>query len=281
MQAIYQDCANPGTRATEALLTPEIEFHPDDDHQGSYFQLERSDTIRTDETWATNNTDGGMGDLLTKLNSLDDFFDDTTDGENDDPNRYSTLTIAPYTQDLDSDTELYDQETAPILQRTLARTASISSLHTAAIDQRTYPSVMSPTAFTSPTATTVPPQRPALHSQSITSPANSLPKSSNNFGELLSDEEAEESFSEDERAPGHSALSASKLKGSATLRNAKVSLRKMVPGSEGKEYRQRGLFRSQSRGHGQPPGSPKVPKVPEAYLRDPRIDADPLANPHS
>lgn len=274
MQAIYQTCADPGTPTVGSVPTPEIEFHRDEEQQSSYFSLERSDTMRTEESSTSNNPEGGMGDLLNKLNSLDDYFDETLDNENHDSNRYSALTVTQYTPDLDNGAELYDTETAPILQRTLARTASITSLHNGSIDQRSHPGVMSPTAFSSPNPTSVPPQRPALHSRSITSPANSFANPSNNVSDLLSDEDAEESLSEDERATGHNVSGGARPLGSSSLRSAQTSLRKIVPGGEGKEYRQRGLLsRSQSRGHGQLPGSPKVPKVPEAYLRDNRADA--------
>ncbi len=128
---------------------------------------------------------------------------------------------------------------------------------------------MTPTAFL-PTSVTPgngmapPPSRPTLHARSVTSPANNLTKTSNSVNELLSDNETEETLSEGERSTGYSS---SRLMGSTSLRNAQSNIRKMAPGLEGKDYRQRGLLRAQSRSRSQAPGSPSVPKVPEAYLQ--------------
>ena len=267
MQLVYQECANPSVPAAEAIPTPEIEFHPEEDSEASYFNLERSETIRTEDTMVDSTLEGGMGDLLTKLNSLDDFFDETLDANNDALSRYSALIAIPYTQDPDTGAEIYDQETAPILQKTLGRTNSVSSLHNNAAE-RSYPAIMTPTAFTPTVPPTTPaPTRPGLHSRSITSPANNLTKvSSKNVPELLSDEE-DETFSEDERSTGHVATNDTRLLGSTSLRRGNSTLRKMAPGLEGKDYKQRGLLRARSRGHGQAPGSPKVPKVPDAFLQ--------------
>ena len=269
LQLIYQECSNPSVPAAEAVPTPEIEFHPEDDSEPSYFTVERSNAMRTEDNLNDSIPVGGMGDLLTKLNSLDDFFDETLDVNNDASNHYSALTAIPYTPDPDTGADIYDQETAPILQKTLARTASISSIHYNAAE-RSYPAVMTPAAFNPPLpSTSTVPSRPTLHSRSVTSPANQLTKSTTtaNVPELLSDEEADETFSEDERSTGHVAANDSRLLGSTSLRRGNSTLRMMAPGLEGKDYKQRGLLRVQSRGHGQAPGSPMVPKVPDAYLQ--------------
>ena len=264
MQLIYQECAHPALPTAEAVPTPEIEFHPEEDLEGSYFDLERSDTLGTQDTIVEEPAEGGMGDLLTKLNILDDFFNDTLDVNNEASNRYSALTTIPYTPDPDTGAEIYDQETAPILQRTLARTASVSSLHNN-VPERYHPSVMSPTAFNVPLPSTKP-TRPSLHSRSVTSPANNVSNNAHSVVQPLSDDEVEDgTFSEDERSTGHVAANDSRLLGSTSLRRGNSTFRKMAPGLEGKDYKQRGLLRAQSRSHGSP-GSPSVPKVPEAYL---------------
>ncbi|KAL9102959.1 MAG: hypothetical protein Q9163_001946 [Psora crenata] len=268
MQLIYQECANPSVPAAEAIPTPEIELDPEDDPEASYFSLERSDTIRTEDAMIESSLEGGMSELLTKLNSLNDFFDETLDANNDASNHYSGITAILYNSEPDTGAEIYDHETTPILQKTLARTASISSIHNNATE-RSYPTVMTPTAFKPPILPNTAPTRPSLHSRSVTSPANNLAKAStSNVPELLSDEEADEIFSEDERSTGHAAANDSRLLGSTSLRRGNSTMRKMAPGLEGKDYKQRGLLRAQSRGHNQAPGSPMVPKVPDAYLRD-------------
>lgn len=275
MQVIHHDCAHPSAPEAETLPTPEIEFHPEDDHTGSYFSLERSETLNTEDTLTENNTDTGMGDILSKLNSLNDFFDDTLDADNDNSSRYSSLTITGYPQDIDTGADFYDQETAPILQQTLTRTASVSSFHNGFADrERRDPAVMTPTAFNPPSSGTGIAQRPSLHSRSVTSPANNLNKVVRNAHDMLSEDEAEETFSEDERMTGHVSGNP-RLLGNPSIRGSHSVSRRIAPGVEGREYRQKGYLhaQSQSRSHGPSPGSPQVPKVPDAYLRmNDRVD---------
>ena len=274
MQAVYFACLKSGSKeATEAVPTPEIEFRADDDHNGSYFPLERSDTFAS-ESRTEPAVEGGMGDLLTKLNSLDNFFDDSLDTDNDMSDRYSTITITPYTSENESGADIYDRQTAPILNKSLTRTDSVSSLHNGFGDLRLPPSnkdlgIMTPTAFNPPTSvpsTFAPPTvRPTLHSRSVTSPSNNLAgKVSNNVNDLVSDDEVDATFSEDERSTGYGG---SRVQNGTSLRSTQSSMRTIAPGLEGKDYKQRGLLRAQSRGQSQAPGSPRVPKVPEAYLQ--------------
>ena len=280
MQAVYLACLQADSSKEQAVPTPEIEFHADEDHQGSYFPAENSGTLTSERSLADSGvgtSEGGMGELLTKLNSLDDFFDDSLDVE-DDANRYSNVTITPYNQYMDNGADIYDQQTAPILHQSLSRTASVSSLHndTGNHDHRhdlvvSSGNNMTPAAFNSSTAAPLTyknaPVRPALHSRSVTSPANNLTKAGgNSINQRVSDDEGDETFSEDERSTGYTGAGA-KLLGSTSLRGAQSSIRKMAPGLEGKDYRQRGLLRAQSRSKSQAPGSPRVPKVPEAYLQ--------------
>lgn len=263
MQLIYQECANPSVPATEAEPTPEIEFHPEEEHDPSYFGLDRSDTMITQETIVETSTEGGVNDLLTKLNSLDDFFDESLDAEHEGADRYSNLTVTPYYSDPDARAEIYDQETAPILQRSLARTASISSIH-GHLTERPKPAIMNPTAFTSPSASGNPAARPALHSRSVTSPANNLSRVNNNAPSLLSDDEGDDAIlSEDERSTGHNAANTSRLLGSTSLRKANIDGRKNPIEIETRDARKHNLSRAQSRSQGRSP----VPKVPEAYTR--------------
>ena len=271
MQVIHHDCAHPSAPETETIPTPEIEFHPEEEQQASYFSLERSDVLQIDEQPtpdpSTESSEGGIGGLLTRLNSLNDFFDDTDPVDDDPSNRYSSMTITPYTQEYTAGVDFYDQETGPILDQTLARTASVSSFHNGYTDhqqqpppRRQDPTVMTPGAFTPPPTsanypipTLQPPQqylqqqqRPSLHSRSVTSPANNLASSHahHNPNDLLSDDDhdAEETFSEDERVSGyhHGPTSnggggaggggGSRLLGSTSLHRAQSSLRKLAPG---------------------------------------------------
>ena len=264
MQAVFYTCASTNAAEADAVATPDIEFHAEEYQQNSYFPLERTDTLTSEETRPELNVvDAGTSDLLSKLDSLDQFFDEslTSETENEHQKSYAypshTINIYP-TDPADSCAELYDQQTAPILHKTLARTASITSLQNGFSDFRSQRdlAVMTPTAFTAP-------NRPGLHSRSVTSPANNLLKPSN-VSDILSDDETDETFSEDELATGNNGGSSRSL--SAAIRGGQSSLRRLASGASGKKYRQRELLRAQSRSTRESPNSPEVPKVPEEYL---------------
>lgn len=259
MQAVFYTCASANAAEPDTVATPDIEFHAEEYQQRSYFPLERTEIMPSEESRPELNVvDVGTSDLLSKLDSLDQFFDESLISETDTQDPSLTHTMNIYPTDPDSGADLYDQQTAPILRKTLARTASVTSLQNGFIDTRgtpRNPAVMTPTAFTAP-------NRPGLHSRSATSPANNLLKPSN-VNDLLSDDETDEAISDDERATASSG--GSRMLGAA-IRGGQSSLRRLASGASGKEYRQRGLLRAQSRSKRESPNSPEVPKVPEAYL---------------
>ena len=274
MQAVVFTCANPNA-ATAA--TPEIEFDADDYQHGSYFPIQRADTMNSEEGRIDLVGEGNIGDLVLKLDSLNDFFDETLTGESIEGRQFSSLAISGFHTDNNSGADLYDQQTAPILNKTLARTASVTSLHNGFSDQRAPASIESsvrPPAIESvvkapprfdlpqPSINVLPPGRPALHARSITSPANNLAKSDQT--DMLSDEDSEGTFSEDERATGYSGFRALTLS-----RGAQPGMRKVVTSASGKEYKQRSLLRAQSRSKTQSPNSPEVPIIPDVFLNKP------------
>lgn len=262
MQAVFYTCASTNAAEADAVATPDIEFHAEEYQQNSYFAIERIETMTSEESRPEPNViDAGTSDLLSKLDSLDQFFDEsmTSEIETKPQKHHPIKTIYVFPTDHDSGADLYDQQTAPILYKTLARTASVTSLHNGFADPRGPNSrdlgVMTPTAFTAP-------NRPGLHSRSVTSPANNLLKPSK-VNDLLFDDETDETLSEDERATGNNG--GSRMLGAA-IRGSQSSLRRLASGAGGKEYRQGGLLRAQSRSKREAPNSPEVPKVPEAYL---------------
>lgn len=269
MQAVFYTCASINATDAKEAATPEIEFYAEEDLSGSYFHLDRTYAPGREDSQSDFNDDG-MGDLLSKFDSLDHFFEDTClPSENGLSRPYPNLTMIGFSADSESGADLYDRQTAPILHKSLARSGSITSLHNSFADLRgpstRDPAVMTPAAFTTTLATTTPisafpPVRPSLHSRSVTSPANSVAKA--HVADLLSDEETDETFSEDERATGHGG---SRML-SSTLHATKSNIKKHGPGGSGIEYR-RDLLRGQSRSRSQAPNSPEVPKVPEAYLQ--------------
>ena len=262
MQAVFYTC-NPSPNT--AAATPEIEFHTEDDNQAPYFPLERSDPLASEDPRVEITSEGGMGDLVSKLDSLDDFFADSLMSDQSNSRPYPTLKITGFQPDVDGQADFYGQQAEPILEK-LARTGSVTSLQFGFTEIRNPPlqdPAMSPAAFaTNITPANPPPTRPSLHSRSVTTPVNQLPRT--HGADITSEDETDDVFSEDERATGNGG---SRTLGSS-LRSITNGMRKKSPSISGKEYRQRDLLRGQSRSRSQAPDSPDVPKVPEAYLRE-------------
>lgn len=225
VHAVFYTCGDPDTIQRNAATTPEVEFRTDEGYSESYFPTRRTDTMKSVDTAP----DGNMNDLLHKLDSLDDFFDEPTMAvEQTNPTTYDSHEFH------DGSTNTYDQQTAPILKKSLARTASSSSFQNGLGESRPLTShqnsIMTPTAFnTTPVLgtldyTTLPlpaipatnlQVRPPLHNRSITSPANNFPISqptsapvipifSNGGGSFLSEEDEsydDATFSDSESSP--------------------------------------------------------------------------------
>jgi len=262
VHAVFYTCVTAGPMDAEATPTAGIEFHSEEFQTGSYFSLDRTATmVSLDESQG----DGNMGDLVSKLDSLDDFFEDSVISDKA-SSIYSGHTIVP--GDSDAGASLYDQQTLPILHKSLAHTASSSSFHNGFADVRTPgardPGVMTPTAFTAPA---IPFIRPPMHARSVTSPVNNLPTTGT---DLLSDNEMDEVFSDDERSNTHGNPRDTPFFLESMIRSTRVGMRRLTGGGvRREEERHRDLLRAQKRAVSQTPKSPKVPKVPEAYLQNP------------
>lgn len=225
VHAVFYTCGDSETMQRNAASTPEVEFRADEGYSDSYFPTRRTNTMKSVDTAP----DANMNDLLHKLDSLDDFFDEpNTATEPVSPDNYDSNDFH------DNGTNIYDQQTAPILRKSLARTASSSSFQNGLAEMRpptSYQnSIMTPTAFnTTPVSSTsdftmltlpvIPTTnlqvRPNVHTRSITSPANNfsvsqptsapaIPNFSNGGGSFLSEEEEpydEATFSDSESSP--------------------------------------------------------------------------------
>jgi hypothetical protein len=195
VHAVFYTCASTDVPVVVHDATPKIEL-VDDEFGSTYFPDYRTATMMSDDTRDEAMPPGQL-DLTSRLESLDDFFDDDEDmdaepGPLPNAGKYSTTTV-------DSREHLYEQQIYPMLQKSLTRNASVSSLQTGFSDGlRVSPSrepiVMTPTAFmhmndssstllgsgtrtnsTSSTATitqgsVIAQLRPALHTRSQTSP---------------------------------------------------------------------------------------------------------------
>ncbi|KAI4278373.1 MAG: hypothetical protein LQ337_001075 [Flavoplaca oasis] len=275
MQAVFYTCANPN--ATEAVATPEVAFDAEEYHQDSYFTLDRSNTVDSEDSRIGTSVDNDMSALVSKFNDLDDFFEENMTEQETPGLFYSGSTITDYHTDSDSGADLYDRQTAPILNKSLGRTASISSLQNGFNDYR-GPLSREPGSNNLPpsmpvmnghvASNSLAHSRPALHSRSITSPANNLTKPG--MTEFFSDEDSEGTLSEDERATGHG-----RPRLGSVTRAAQPNRTKNGTPTSSKRHPREGLLRAQSRSKAHSPDSPEVPKVPEAYLQQSVRSAEP------
>ncbi|KAH0120022.1 cell morphogenesis protein-like protein, partial [Aureobasidium melanogenum] len=152
VMAVYYTCLDTAPAdGAEISNTPDVEFTTEDQY-GSYFD-QRSVTAMSDSIRA----DGSMSELVLKLDSLDDFFDD----------RKPITTREASRGSIENRENVYEQQTLPILHKSLKRNASVTSFQNGFSDTRfalaREPVVMNPGAFASNPAAVV--TRPALHAR--------------------------------------------------------------------------------------------------------------------
>ncbi|KAE8379614.1 cell morphogenesis N-terminal-domain-containing protein [Aspergillus bertholletiae] len=288
VHAVFYTCAEVDRIEVQETTPSEVEFHADE-YNDSFFPM-RADTMKSIDTQA----DGNIGDIVQKLDSLDDFFEETeTSNPAIDSMPESALRSFTGTY-VDTSASLYDQQTAPILRKSLARTASSSSFHNGLAESRPNfrfdsPGVHSPGALTPQASSQT--LRPVSHARSVTSPVNQLfsPTSSGaqfatppigfNESAFLSDDEVEEGMYDlDERiianrlAPHQLSQTRSATDGSSSLESMiRSGMRRLTGGAANNrdKERQRDLVRAQHRAMAQTASSPRVPKVPPEYLTGP------------
>lgn len=290
VHAVFYTCAEVDRVEAQETATEEVEFHADD-YNDSFYPM-RADTMKSVDT----QTDGNIGDIVQKLDSLDDFFEETEenpvlDAESDPMLRGFTGNFA------DTSANLYDQQTAPILRKSLAQTASTSSFHNGLAESRPMNlrldgggGVRSPGTLTPQASNQT--LRPVSHTRSVTSPANHLfsptsggtqhptPPVGVHETTFFSDDDADDGLSDiDERLTTNKPPSShptgptrSVTDGSSSLESMiRTGMRRLTGGAANsrEKERQRELIRAQHRAAAQTVTSPRVPKVPPEYLSGP------------
>jgi hypothetical protein len=278
VHAVFYTCASPGVLATEQEATPNIELV--EDHTSYFPEFSRTHTMTSDEP-----RDMHTVDLNKTLEEMDDLFDDDTPPSSQFHGVSSTGfgKFPPTGGDVGEN--LYEEQTYPILRKSLNRNASVSSFQNGFSDLRISPSreamIMTPTAFMADNVSPSmgPPGRPSMHARSQTSPAvnhNSPP------GTAISSDEAivDDPGLSDDDMPGTRHLIYDKQTMVSVFEHEnrprqgglrsgfRSGIRRLTGGSDEKERaRARDAMRAQME------KSP-VPKVPDMYLRDPK-SADP------
>ncbi|KAI0874664.1 cell morphogenesis N-terminal-domain-containing protein [Hypoxylon argillaceum] len=237
--------------STEPAPTPEVSFQADDYRYGYFDMPERTETMMSDDVRA----EGHMGDLVTKLDSLDDFFDDIS--ETSPSESRSSRTVTEFAPDsFESGAKLYD-DVLPLLHQASSGTSFQNGFVERLPASKDNTNTMSPGVFSTSAAPLA--TRPALHARSITSPsmpASYLPQ----LGEFISDEELTEDmdiFSDGEEDRPRIPFFENMIK--PIKQTTKTHMRRLTGGRSRETDRQRELFRAQQI-------SP-VPKVPSTFLQ--------------
>ncbi|EDU42243.1 cell morphogenesis protein (PAG1) [Pyrenophora tritici-repentis Pt-1C-BFP] len=288
VHAVFYTCGHYGDLHASENETPKVEFRQEEFPFSPLSDYHRTATMTSEDTRG----DSHIGELVMKLDSLDDFFEDDDDAETltDLPNFSSSgrYMNSPYSHDMREN--LYDQQTAPILNKSLTRNASVTSFQSGFISDVKLspardPGVMTPGAFssfagpssTSGLSTTSNSSRPGLHARSATSP--SAPNQQQRISPSLTStalEEQGETFSDDEYATGRS--NSTDKSGTFNLENIikpvahdtrsrfRSGMRRLTGGGgdnkEGAKTRDAIKLALQK--------SPQVPKVPDIYLVNPK-----------
>jgi hypothetical protein len=166
IHAAFYMCQSTEGSSTEATPTADVEFHSEDFPYGYFDSLDRTDTMLSDEA----RVEVHPGDLVTKLDSLDDFFDEPASPHTDDDGR-SSLTITEFTpESYETGTELYDEQILPILHEASNNTSFQNGFveRPSVFSRENAANTMTPGAFS--TSTGLAP-RSALHARSVTSPS--------------------------------------------------------------------------------------------------------------
>lgn len=279
VHAAFYMCQSAESTDSGTAQTPDVEFHVDDFQYGYFTPQDRADTMMSDD----GRGDGNIGDLVMKLDSLDDFFEDSLHSPTSDGR--SSRTITELGGEFESGAQLYDEQTLPILHQSLGDTSNTTSFQNGFADARPLQQpqymlrdsslhAMNPAAFNLLTSS-----QPSTRARSVTSPSAPASSSQTSIPDFMSDDEyAEEVFSDgdDERAPVTG-------EGSFFLENmirplaqgTRSGMRRLTGGRSRDNERQRDILRAERKGFGQPPKSPQVPKVPAVYLQSPRPQSPP------
>ncbi|SZE99406.1 unnamed protein product [Blumeria hordei] len=257
---IFYSCQSTENLSLGSEKSNDVEFHVDDFQYGYFQAPERAETMMSDDRG-----DGNIGDLVSKLDSLDDFFEDSLQSPTSEY-RFPKKNIEPglVGESFDSSSSLYDDQTLTTLHPSQSNASSSASFHSGPMDIRSsQPNTMNPAAFS-----IISPNRRSLHLRSATSPsAPAISQSTNAM--YMSDDDYNEVFSdpEDERItmPGE---------GSFFLENIikpfpygiRSGMRRLTGGRPRDNDRTRDNLRNERKGMLLPPKSPKMPKLPSTYF---------------
>lgn len=241
-----------------ALSSPEVEFWQDPSTEHSYFS---GRTIVSDDMTLTETT---MGELVTKLDSLDDFFDSDHESSSTQSYAHSVRSVPGTPNSLKARVNGYDSAEPRMRSPHMRPNLSINSSFTMRSADN-VPSLskehtsMSPSAFHSP----ISPKslvRPRLGSRSITVPTASQHSTGDAYG--MQQQYEAEIGSEDEIGIGQPGPESADHSG---LPRRRPSLGSRIKRIATGDRHHRAVTRAQL-----DMDSPEVPKLPEKYQNPPQ-----------
>lgn len=258
--------ADSPVRGLSGVSPSGVEFYKEEYHPASYLP-DRTATMTSDEATLA---DTNMGELVSKLDSLDDFFDSVGPERNDSSSGLSfnysfSSTPPPILRE-----NPFDSRGANIMRPSFSRNTSVNSFQSVYTDRRPTPAreraVMSPSAFTVSPKRPARPTRPGMHGRSVTSPPGAPRTAAERSFTMSSDDM--EPFSDDDVLQGRTSNSDASFVLESTLRanqRARVGFRVGVRSgfkrlTGGNDKRSASVKTSADR-------SPDVPRVPSVYSR--------------
>lgn len=263
---VFSAFADSPARGTMGASPSGVEFYKEEYHHGPYFP-DRTATMTSDEATLA---DTNMGELVSKLDSLDDFFDSIGPERNGSSSGFSFNHSYSGTPPGTLRENPFDSRVSSSMRPSFSRNTSVNSFQSTYNDRRPTPAreraVMSPSAFTvSPKR----PARPGMHNRSVTSPQN-VPRAAPERSFTISSDETEP-FSDDDVLAGRTSTSDASFVFESTLRanqRARLGFRsgmrsgfKRLTGAADKRA---ASLRVQLE---RPPDAPKSPNL---YLQNPK-----------
>ena len=267
VHAVFNTCAtSQWTSNVEASTASVVLDGEDDTYQNSLMNLSRTVTLHDE-----GQRGGNMGDLVMKLDSLDDFFEDDASIDVKASSSSNTVVDRFAISQSEARESIYDLQTLPLLHKSLQQNNNGAFSQSDFNDTKSFSfrdaTVMSPAAFTS----SGPTPRPGLPARSITSPPT--PQDSQKFSAYISTPDTQEdAFSDDETSSTRAPLVDKSFSIETVIKpfhgtrsGIRSGMRRLTGGTtDGKEReRIKDIVRTQM----QVQKSPKVPKVPDHYLQ--------------
>lgn len=177
--AVFCTCSDDveeGATLQPAAQEPDVELHAEEFNE-RYYPIVRDDVRDSSEP----QPQPDMKELLQRLDSLDDLFDDVSSDVN--PEALTDAAIRALSNFKDANANLYDQQTAPLLRKSLGRKPSVSTFHNGLNDYNNHRPSASRAGFSLHAANNsaissdeasqpqLQRQRTSFHQRSITVPA--------------------------------------------------------------------------------------------------------------